>query len=78
MGNWKLVKHAQSQSPELYDLSKDIGETTDLAKQHPDKFAELESAWKKWNGELVEPTWGAQRAGAKKANTNKKNKKAAQ
>ena len=78
MGNWKLVKHNQSQSVELYDLSKDIGETTDLAKQHPDKFAELETAWKKWDGELVEPTWGGQRAGAKKANNKKKNQKAAQ
>lgn len=76
MGNWKLVKHNQSESRELYDLSKDIGETTDLAKQHPDKFAELEAAWKKWDGELVEPAWGAQRAAAAK-NANKK-KKAAQ
>ena len=75
MGNWKLVKHNQSQSRELYDLSKDIGETTDLAKQHPDRFAELEAAWKKWDGELVEPTWGGPRANSK--NVNKK-KRAAQ
>lgn len=35
MGNWKGV--ARYQHPfELYDLSKDIGETTDLAAQHPD------------------------------------------
>ncbi|MEK6259695.1 MAG: sulfatase [Planctomycetota bacterium] len=73
MGNWKLVQHRESKSHELYDLSKDIGETTDLAKQHPDKFAELEAAWKKWDSELVEPTWGQARANA---NTKKKNKKA--
>jgi len=72
MGNWKLVQHSQSQSVELYDLSKDIGEMTDLARQHPDKFAELEAAWKKWDGELVEPTWGAPRANAKNANKKKK------
>ncbi len=76
MGNWKLVKHNQSQSVELYDLSQDIGEKNDLSKQHPGKYAELAAAWKKWDGELVEPTWGGRQAGAKKANKNKK--KAAQ
>ena len=72
MGNWKLIKHSQSESRELYDLSQDIGESNDLAKQHPDKFAELESAWKKWDGELVEPTWGGRQAGARRANNKKK------
>ena len=76
MGNWKLVKHSQSETRELYNLSQDIGESTDLAKQNPEKFAELESAWKTWDSELVEPTWGGRQAGARKA-ANKK-KKAAQ
>ncbi len=74
LGHWKLVKHSLSQSTELYDLSKDIGETSDLSKEHPDKFAELEAAWKKWNSELVEPTWGAPRANAKNKKGNNKKK----
>jgi arylsulfatase A-like enzyme len=72
MGNWKLVKHNQSDARELYDLSKDIGEKTDLAQQHPDKFAELESAWKKWDSELIEPAWGGGKPGARKAAKKKK------
>jgi arylsulfatase A-like enzyme len=43
MGNWKFVK-LWNKPPELYDLSKDIAETTNLAEQHPDlveKFTKL-------------------------------------
>ncbi len=45
-GNWKAVKYDVVKNPdrpiELYDLSKDIGETNDLAKQHPEIIAEME------------------------------------
>ncbi len=75
MGDWKLVKHGQSQSVELYNLSQDIGETTDLARAQRDKFAELDTAWKKWNSELVEPTWGQSRVKTGQANNNNKNRK---
>ena len=75
MGNWKLVNHRQSQGAELYDLSKDIGESTDLAKQQPDKFKELDAAWKKWNAELVEPTWGPNVNAGNPDNAKKKNRK---
>ena len=48
-GKWKLfVKRRPRRNrpgklaePELYDLSADIGETTNVAKQHPEKVAEL-------------------------------------
>ncbi len=55
-GNWKLIRNTAMQSRrqknandatsagpqyELYDLSNDIGEQTDLAKQRPEKVAEL-------------------------------------
>ena len=72
MGHWKLVKHRGSASPELFDLSKDIGEKTDLAQSHRDKFEQLDAAWKKWNAELVEPTWGPN---VNAGNTTKKNRK---
>lgn len=34
-GNWKLVQTGKGKPIELYDLSKDIGEENDVAKQHP-------------------------------------------
>tara|TARA_R110002095_G_scaffold212746_3_gene202483 strand:- start:1037 stop:2458 length:1422 start_codon:yes stop_codon:yes gene_type:complete len=37
MGNWKAVQNKMKNSIELYDLGKDVGETNNLAKQHPDQ-----------------------------------------
>ena len=34
-GNWKLLLNADGTSPELYDLSNDVGETNNLAIQQP-------------------------------------------
>lgn len=43
-GNWKLVKVALLPGKtELFDLSSDPGETTNLADQHPDIVQDLES-----------------------------------
>ncbi len=41
MGNWKGVRLAPSGPLELYDLSTDIGETTDVAEEHPKIVAKL-------------------------------------
>ena len=41
-GDWKAVKNFTDVPTELYDLSKDSGETTDLAAQHPDLVAKAE------------------------------------
>ncbi|TDU80769.1 arylsulfatase A-like enzyme [Prosthecobacter fusiformis] len=41
-GDWKIYRRAPNAPIELYDLSKDIGETTDLATSMPEKVAELE------------------------------------
>ncbi len=44
MGNWKLIKVALLPGKtELFDLSKDPGETTNVANQHPDIVRDLES-----------------------------------
>ena len=59
MGNGKWVrkgfyKAAKVVSPygngtwELYDVSIDPGETTNLADQHPEKLEELKAAWEKY------------------------------
>jgi len=45
VGDWKLVQTnfalPNKTTTELFDLGKDIGETTDLAKSNPEKTAEL-------------------------------------
>lgn len=44
MGDWKLVA-AKGTDWELYDLSQDRGETTNLAAQYPEKVQQMEAAW---------------------------------
>ena len=63
MGDWKLVKgpgpgdQATLDGAELYNVTKDIGETTNLAGTEPDKAKELAAAWSAWNRELIDPLW---------------------
>ena len=63
-GDWKLVKN-NTEPLSLYDLPADIGETNNLATQHPGKVRELEAAWQRWNAELKEPLWGIDVSGQK-------------
>ena len=41
-GNWKLIEFYEDSSIELYDLSKDIEEQKNVAKQYPAKAEELQ------------------------------------
>jgi arylsulfatase A-like enzyme len=36
-GKWKLIHYCADERSELYDLSRDLGETRDLAKDRPDR-----------------------------------------
>ena len=59
-GDWKIVRmgnrlQAGRAKWELYDLSKDISEQKNLAKDHPDVLQELVSRWSKMNAEMAEP-----------------------
>jgi arylsulfatase A-like enzyme len=61
-GDWKLVSwrdfDAKTESGwKLYDLAKDIGETTDLSAAQPDLVAELSQSWASWNQKNVTPLW---------------------
>lgn len=50
-GNWKALHIHEpygSGSWQLYDLSRDPGETNDLAAQHPEILAELVAAWEQY------------------------------
>jgi arylsulfatase A len=43
-GKWKLhVRKRDQEMTEVYDLEADIGETNDVAAQHPDVVAELQA-----------------------------------
>lgn len=42
-GDWKALRLSQKAPLQLFNLTKDIGETTDLAAAHPDVLARLES-----------------------------------
>jgi arylsulfatase A-like enzyme len=69
-GDWKLVKYSNEFAPEepsssfsplkLYNLSRDIGETNDLASAQGDKAKELKGLWDQWNQTLMEPLWPQQ------------------
>ncbi len=58
-GDWKIVrmgsKYQAGGSWELYDLSSDLSEQQDLAKQKPDKLSELIERWESMNGKMAEP-----------------------
>ncbi len=43
--NWKLVMDGKAEVWELYDLSKDRAESTDLAAQQPEKVRQLADLW---------------------------------
>ena len=49
-GPWKLAQ--QNGNRELFNLQSDLGETSDLSVQHPEKLAALQEAWEKWNAEM--------------------------
>jgi arylsulfatase A-like enzyme len=47
-GRFKLVRQGGRRPFELYDLSADIGETTDLAAQKPEVVRELGDRFDQW------------------------------
>ena len=41
--------------PQLYDLTKDIGEQNDIAQQHPEEVKKLQIIRKEWDSQLIDP-----------------------
>ena len=57
-GDWKLVVgNGGSGKPELYDLSKDVSESKDLASEQPEKVKELQAVYDEWNKQQAAPRW---------------------
>ena len=46
-GQWKLIDYKQTVKHELFDLTNDRGETTDVASKHPDIVKRLAAALEK-------------------------------
>ena len=42
-GRWKAVRHAPGDPLELYDLNKEVSEETNVAGEHPEVVATIES-----------------------------------
>ena len=55
LGKWKLVKAGEHSW--LFDLEKDPGEKTNLAKQKPGILEKLEKALLQWQKEMKPPAW---------------------
>lgn len=56
MGNWKLMEFLEDGHLELYDLSNDIGEATNLATKMPEKAKELHDRLLAWRADVNAPT----------------------
>jgi len=52
-GNWKITTIEESGEWELYDLSKDRGETHNLAAEYPEKLEELITRWQIQRSEII-------------------------
>lgn len=63
MGDWKAIRTRLGAALELYDLGKDLAETTDVAARHPDVAARMETILKTARTESA--VWPL-KAGAKK------------
>jgi len=51
-GNWKLIEHYENGQLELFNLEKDIGETTDVSEKEPNRVAEMRGKLEKWRREV--------------------------
>jgi arylsulfatase A-like enzyme len=79
-GDWKLV--AEKNRIELFDLEKDLCETTDLAAKHPQVVSELTDKYNTWLDEMADPVSNQEKrwnpdAGAPVKKMSKDEKKAA-
>jgi arylsulfatase A-like enzyme len=57
-GNFKAVSHNHGKTFELYDLSKDISEQNNLARQNPELLQHLIQKHSQWEAQLPPQGWG--------------------
>jgi len=56
-GSWKALRAEDRWW--LFDLSKDIGERSDLAAARPEVLTRLKTDWERWSAALPPPAWGS-------------------
>ena len=56
--DWKLLEYYEDNRVELFNLKEDLGESTDLANQHPERTSQLREQLQRWRDEVGahEPT----------------------
>lgn len=54
-GDWKAIQPEDDAAWELYNLKDDIGETNNLAAEHPDNLNDLKAKWREWNKDNKPP-----------------------
>ena len=59
-GNWKMF--VGGDQVWLFDLSKDIGEQKNLAKERPDIVTQLKKDFAQWEAQLKQPLWPCREA----------------
>jgi arylsulfatase A-like enzyme len=59
VGDWKLVRERGGED-QLFNLKKDIGETTDLAVEEPARLKELQVAYAAWDEKMMPAQWRRQ------------------
>jgi arylsulfatase A-like enzyme len=65
-GDWKLMEFLEDGRLELYNLREDIGETTNLAENMPEKAAEMQRSLAAWRARVAAQMPTPQRVDAKK------------
>ena len=51
-GDWKLLEFHRDHRLELYNLRKDLGESANLARTHPEKAAQLQTKLEAWRKQV--------------------------
>ncbi len=52
-GDWQLTEFFDDETPELYNLGEDPGESCNLASLYPDKLSELSAERSTWKGQVL-------------------------
>ncbi|MDQ8190634.1 sulfatase-like hydrolase/transferase [Roseibacillus persicicus] len=58
MGDWKFFNNDPGFNPVLYHLRNDIGETSNVAANHPEIFEEMKERFLAWEARLPVPLYG--------------------
>jgi arylsulfatase A-like enzyme len=55
-GDLKLT-HAEAGAPKLFDLSKDVKESNDLAQSQPEALKRMQEKYDAWSSKMMAPRW---------------------